>query len=56
MWIGSRGLKALANTKVTVFGSHWCVNIDGHNFSLTTDNGGADGTIIIEETDDKKDY
>ena len=34
---------------ISVFGAeHWAVMIDGVCFSLTTDNGGADGTIIIE--------
>lgn len=29
--------------------NHWSVMIDGHNFSLTTDNGSIDGFINISE-------
>lgn len=36
--------------------NHWAVKINNIVYSLTTDNGSADGKIIIDKTDDINNY
>ena len=47
-----RALKATMGINIEVIASHWCVMVNNNNYSLTTDNGGADGKIIVEKTED----